>query len=154
MTDDLVNTTIDELTSELEKAEGPSRWLDGLIAVEIGFMVPHFDIDPSSAKFRYWDQCGGHWVPVNRAKYGADWRKCGCQTDDHFCEPFAYTRSIDAALTLVPENGSWTVSGWQGVDGKHHARARLDDHEDQLETRMVATPAIAICIAAMKARKQ
>jgi hypothetical protein len=66
-----------------------------------------------------------------------------------------YTTSIDAALTLVPE-------GWTGLDIISYQRrtrytvelSRLldDDVEEDLRTGRGPTIAIALCVAALRAR--
>jgi len=67
-------------------------------------------------------------------------------------DPLPYTASIDAALTLVPEGCGWEiynttcdqpkvwakVYGWPGCDEAARANA--------------TTPALALCIAALRAR--
>ena len=60
-----------------------------------------------------------------------------------------YTASIDAALTLVPEGFNWTVDGFPS--GPACASCYLADAGGQLHDG--ATPAIAICIASLKARQ-
>lgn len=64
----------------------------------------------------------------------------------------AYTASLDAAMTLVPEGSSeWNVEGWGSPSAVHDGR---------LSTAWVsgarrvyaATPALALCAAALKAR--
>ena len=62
----------------------------------------------------------------------------------------AYETSLDAALTLVPEGCAWMVrSGpWAKVwlpDSKRHPNDFYSE---------AATPALAICAAALKARSQ
>lgn len=61
-----------------------------------------------------------------------------------------YTASIDAALTLVPEGWSYTVA-WLHRNGRatvamFHAKL----NEQRAESH---TPAIALCIAALKAKE-
>jgi len=67
--------------------------------------------------------------------------------------PPHYTTSLDAALTLVPEGWGWSVD---------YANACMlstlggDGHVDYLHTtyaREAATPALALVIAALKARQ-
>ncbi|HYF35954.1 MAG TPA: hypothetical protein VD994_11730 [Prosthecobacter sp.] len=94
----------------------------------------------------------------------------GCNTDDGYrhlgAVPIArYTSSLDAAVTLVPEGWRWDVNTY----GKK-PRARIESadfdceiwHAGGKDTRDVLrgsehegkgkTPAIALCIAALKAR--
>lgn len=106
--------TLPDLIARLEKAEGPSRELDGLIADAMGIAV---------------DSEVGAFLP-------------------HF------TRSVDHALWLVP--------------AKHHVHMHFDlmdrdaKHlagvcplgENCGDYYSGATPALALCIAALKARQQ
>lgn len=57
----------------------------------------------------------------------------------------AYTASIDAAMTLVPpDTGIWGVAK---LGDQYTAHAGNPDHEG-------ATPALALCIAALRARME
>ncbi len=66
----------------------------------------------------------------------------------------AYTTSLDDAVTLVPENWSWSV----GTDFDMPGRAILtwggvtSDDRPQRITITAETPALALCIAALEAR--
>ena len=57
-----------------------------------------------------------------------------------------YTTSLDAALTLVPEGMAWTI-----LSGALHA-ACVGDASTGNPVTKAATPALALCIAALKAR--
>lgn len=63
-------------------------------------------------------------------------------TRDHYLFAWAprYTASIDAAMTLMPANHWWMVMGTAAKCGAYAAYG--------------ATPAIALCAAALKARKE
>lgn len=71
---------------------------------------------------------------------------------------FEYTKSIDDALTLVPEGWAWFV---ERIDGFSNGDARLwlpaqktrGYIKENFDARNAANPAIAICIAALKARQ-
>jgi hypothetical protein len=80
-----------------------------------------------------------------------------------------YTRSLDAALTLVPEG--WRVfelSEWNGIEPcgwscvlrkknlvtPHEVSAGMPRSNDDRQTKQIASPALALCIAALKARAQ
>lgn len=66
----------------------------------------------------------------------------------------AYTASLDAAMSLVPEGYSWRVSAAQlGAVGTviHPECEDLDDPYTSF-TAGGATPAIALCAAALKSR--
>lgn len=58
-----------------------------------------------------------------------------------------YTTSLDAALTLVPEGCQWGLEVW-GENGGNAAWV-MPPHGHP--SRYAATPALAICIAALKA---
>lgn len=59
-----------------------------------------------------------------------------------------FVRSIDAALTLVPEGWEWTVSAYD--DGSISTCAPSGT-VSLVETSEGATPALALCAAALKA---
>jgi hypothetical protein len=66
--------------------------------------------------------------------------------------PLSYTASIDDAMTLVPE-------GWHAVINARPDWPTVELHEFPLPCRIVPllharTPALALCIAALKARSQ
>lgn len=64
--------------------------------------------------------------------------------------PRAYTASLDAALTLVPEGHKWVLHS----DGCAGVKLCDMGDDDDLPTGedWAATPALALCIAALKAR--
>jgi hypothetical protein len=86
----------------------------------------------------------------------------GCE-DLGFTEaPPGYMRSIDAALTLVPHGWFWRVGltslyqAWAGVNKTHpdhgeEGRNEFFFHREHGQ-RPDTTPAIALCIVALKAR--
>jgi len=59
----------------------------------------------------------------------------------------AFTASIDAALALVPEGKDWTVRSCAVM-------AEVDIGEDEWISVNAATPALALCIAALRVRIQ
>lgn len=65
------------------------------------------------------------------------------------CRPLPdFTSSLDAALTLVPEGWIWSVSSSGCV-----WVMPSDDVEGQIVVSGIADPIIALCIAALKARR-
>ena len=76
------------------------------------------------------------------------WKSDGCRV----APVPRYTSSLDAALTLVPEGEAWLV-GW---DDENHANVFVLPSPTSRPTgyhaQGAATPAIALCIAALKAR--
>lgn len=123
--------TLTELIAALEAADGPSRELDAQIALAHG-----------------WDV-----VPI-REKGGHTW--------DRWYRPYMgkrypvrlpnYTSSIDAALTLVPEGYGLVID----VAGEY-ASASIYELRSTRAGPFVKparrTPALALCIAALKARE-
>jgi hypothetical protein len=67
----------------------------------------------------------------------------------------AYTASIDAALTLVPNNACWEIHGdYKGGD-QHSAIVWQETAPSYWTIKTesdAASPAIALCIAALRAR--
>lgn len=126
--------TREELIAALEKAEGPSQILNDAILQHI----------------EGWENLGGGWLRWN------DGRR---ERFDYTFPPPLYTSSIDAALTLAPDgwallrinlyhspqNPGW---GW-GV----HLCNTLHPQMGQIVGESRASMAIAICIAALKARE-
>jgi hypothetical protein len=69
----------------------------------------------------------------------------------------AYTASIDAAMTLVPEG--WTYVSIEfcarGMPGQHcrvSIERLITEHDDEREYGYAATPALALCAAALRAQ--
>jgi len=112
-----------DLIEQLERASVPDRELDAQIQKAVGVTtIPLYRLGPP---------LNGHPEWVGGPSSNARWL------------PF-YTHSIDAALTLVPEGKTWDLCfddyliacvGRGTNTGKHNT-----------------SPAIAICIAALKAR--
>ena len=123
------------LIARLEAATGPSRELDCEIAEQAGWAEVGY-----RPKFV---------SPIGFPPHGKSVR----------CVP-RYTASLDAALTLVPED--WKMQGqiaWPGYDdGKFINDVRVELHHvvssggGPMVTALAKTIAIAICLAALKAR--
>jgi hypothetical protein len=70
-----------------------------------------------------------------------------------------YTTSLDAAVTLVPEGWFWRVgrtsifAGWAFVHNTHHDHGEPDRNEFGWRKVAGTTPTLALCIAALKARR-
>lgn len=132
-----------ELAERVEKVSGPDRDVEEDIARALGWSpVPN----PTHA-----GGLVGRWYDSNGKMSGME-------------GPPLFTRSLDAAMTLVPEGCLATVRHlWGGsercgyaivhtycddaeeCDGKLH----LDDY-----VSLAATPALALCAAALRARAQ
>lgn len=153
---------MDELIARLEKATGPDRELDALLGAAcavvddfdpLWFTVPALYVGDERGTIRIY--AGKVDPSVRHHKYSRKAR--------------LFTASIDAALTLVPEG--WSM--WFGINGNKGATASVcsnwnDDHaptfqsydrrpreRGQLppEETFCANAAIALCIAALKARQ-
>lgn len=125
-----------DLVARLEKATGPDRDIDELIAEAVGYKV----CSETQAYGRSWNSPSGYFI-------GAAPK---------------FTDSLDAAVTLIPEGWAWSVhvGGCYATGRLLKPRAEL---AEAVETQFgpavgirsqieAATPAIAICIAALKAR--
>lgn len=116
---------MNDFIERLGKAAGPDRELDALIHFAV---TPELHLDAVCRKDG-WIVGGNHWQPTKAPEY---------------------TRSIDAALTLVPEGRWWVLNS--GVQtGTAHAKVSAgktwETHEGD-----GFTPAIALYIAALRAR--
>lgn len=116
---------MEELIKRLEAATGPDRELD--IAIDRA-LFPESYARPSDP------------TPVDLPE---DFGKDAMSMMMHPAP--AYTASIDAALTLVPEGARWDVQ---------RDRTAAFASIDGVTTGRCATPAIALCIAALRARAE
>lgn len=64
----------------------------------------------------------------------------------------AYTASIDAAMTLVPEGYVWSINTFAEPSRASAYLVRHDNCYVRTNEQFCATPAIALCIAALKAK--
>lgn len=121
-----------DLIQRLQEAAEGSRELD----LEIGEAVAVVRFNPATGRYRT-DRLNKETLVHNAPRY---------------------TTSIDAALTLVPEHFRWSVNARQNavdrVDGYlAHVWFGTTPSYESTET-WAATPALALCIAALKARTQ
>lgn len=128
---------IEELIARLEKATGPDRELDAEIASAVGWCP----------RDGYTRQSDNSWRSPSGDISGVTWAP-------------QYTASIDAARTLVPENFSFELTQ-SAVEPPAMARARLWDWRrgplavdpgNEWKSEGNRPLAIALCIAALKAR--
>ena len=131
------------LLANLEAATGPSRELDAAIAVAIFRAAPGMDLRAEAAG----EDCeaGTYWL------VGPSWRSLTTSQ--------RYSESLDAAMALVPPGYGCSVSTpWRD---KAKARACVADNARgyfDAEAEMhygghdAETPALALCIAALRAR--
>lgn len=133
--------TLDDMLDRLFHAEEGSAELDCLIASQFhiappdapGWLVKNFSRYAPS-------KLPGHVAAMNLdGQEGVNWK------------PLAFTRSIDAAVTLVPAGFQWEctfsrhVPHSANVCSSREAHGGWDGHSDHSRP-------IAICIAALKAR--
>jgi len=129
-------SALSDIIARLEKATGPDRDVDAHIALATGWLVLGTNIGPE-------------WCDPNNRPAGLP----------------AYTASLDAALRLVPEGWGGSVDVYPesyrrpDADGKRlkwgGAASISPDFGDiaRLITACAKTPALALCIAALKARE-
>lgn len=140
------------LIERLEKATGPDRELDA----EIFWLVSS---TKSNTDAQAWETFRKHGAAAAYDEaFGAQWRNREANP------PWRYTELLDRALMLVPEGWQWQVSN--RAPAPKTGRAYI--HTDELihigmggmtpnpkyrgaETT-AATPALALCITALKAR--
>lgn len=138
------------MIEKLERADGPDRGLDRAIAKMIGW----HRVEPRFTRSKH-----GAWISpddwIGENSNGSPILD-GLRRTTMYREVPSYTASIDTAMTLVPEGLMWSVQTDFGLPG----RARLWGSvlPSQAAARSWntdgATPAIALCIAALRARSQ
>ena len=127
--------TTAELIEKLERADGPSRELDEAIYELMGGC--------NHKRTKYY---------AVQSDTGVTCLDCGKDTYGAKYAP-SYTASIDAAMTLVPEGFRWAL-GCNGIDSGHPVgTASVFSPEGAMFKGSGATPAIALCIAALKAKE-
>lgn len=128
--------TIAEIIARLEKAEGPDGEIDAMI---------WFTVNRGAASRCYWSASTGMPKPIDLPF------PPGLGRHAVIAKSPRYTSSIDAALMLVPK--SWRLQDiWQSDDGESwYAGVRIPGNEVGSDDGC-CSPAIALCIAALKAR--
>lgn len=132
--------TLPELIAELERAEEGSRELSDKVLLAAGWQR----LTKGAAK-----QPGdtGWRMPDGAPLYS---------THPHLFGAPDPTRSLDAALTLVPEGWIWRCDGGSGsgfaVIGKPTAKGNFGLPHKYCAGAM--TPALALCIASLRAREE
>lgn len=137
-----------DIIKQLEDATEGSRELDIAVHIDAGLCDPSAKYNSLNDNFD-WIEYHPE-VPGGASELGVD-------------ELPHYTTSIDAALTLVPSNLSCVLSVKFNFGKRHKAEADLlvwtHDDPEGLPARFqppwikAATPALAICVAATKARQ-
>lgn len=126
---------IAELIAELEKAPRPSRELD------VGIAVAVRAIHESAGPY-----CG---ASISGGEVILEYRGITHRGIYDLGQIPHYTSSVDSALTLVPEG--WWVHRAEERTG-HWEWTLTDSEEHALGD--AATPALALCIAALRARTE
>lgn len=108
------------LIERLQSATASDRELDLRVAQALGVKITEYEIISEGQTWKAYDDA---------------WPR--------------YTSSIDAALTLVPKDCSWSL------DGDNYAIVMPSTGNEDYDSgeNHIATPAIALCIAALKAHQ-
>ena len=123
-----------DLADKIEAAGGASRELDAYIAVVMGAW-------PNTLEAEHSVTDEDEWSIVEREPDG--------HKVDRFAPPH-YTASLDAAMTLVPEGESYALMTIKDV-----VHVGIGDTEGKADFYAVAaTPALALCAAALRAHKE
>jgi hypothetical protein len=132
-----------ELIERLEKARGPDRHLDAAIALHVGAPKAFFE----SVGVSFDDGTVDGPDCFDDAIWGGG---------GHSYEALRYTASIDAALTLVPAGWGFKADCGLGYGNSftvgHVGQNKLYDQPEGFGAGN--TPAIALCIAALRAREE
>lgn len=128
-----------ELAERVEQASGPERDLDAEIALAITGNTAQL----SEGGNMIW--CGG-WHSVLADLPAVPW-------SGRWVQVARYTASLDAALTLVPDTHCWAL--FVGRLATQAAYWRRAEDESAATTWVVAaTPSLALCAAALRARAE
>lgn len=140
--------TLLQLADRCERATGPDRELDALIWCALnGFTEITYPTDAPSARIEA-KNASGEWRLIGWVDPGKTQRNFSPYGgNDAYPD---YTASIDAAMTLVPE-GMEVSLGNEPIEWWAHVGPRDDPNSD--ETAYTgSTPALALCVAALRAR--
>ena len=127
------------IIDKLERADGPDRAMDFLIAIETDWRWPE------------WEE-GEPTIKRLAEKHGLAWALSNDRRQSIWCGIPKFSGSIDAAMTLLPVNAEWTLS----VVAYEPCLVTIssgDDRKDAIHA-LAKTPALALCIAALRARSQ
>lgn len=88
------------------------------------------------------------------AAFGFTWRGMDYWSRDNtmWKKKVHFTSSIDAAIDLVPADHAWTVSTHGTGPFKYWASVCVPDEDAGSSTATAATPALALCAAALRSR--
>lgn len=120
---------IEKLIEKIEKAAGPSRFLDALIAIHVCpdlYAPDDYDLDKGYVVYLR----GGKPIKKDLAP--------------------AFTESLDTAMTLVPDDCEWHVGS---VKLLGTFWAELVSAAEKYIGKGAKTPALALCSAALKSTR-
>ncbi|HEX5508796.1 MAG TPA: hypothetical protein VFX37_09855 [Pseudolabrys sp.] len=134
---------LDAVIAALENATVPDRLLDGKIACAVFETIGTDDDLIYRSPIRSYDDCapGTYWHVQRSGR--------SLQTAPK------YTESLDAAVSLVPPHHLWQLkAGFQAQAIVWMIEVDYDDgHEPPTGYALPETPAIALCIAALRSRR-
>lgn len=120
-------TDLNELADRCERATGPDPALDEAIQAAItGAEIEWQDYKQANAYHR-----DGRWINIGSI--------------------LAYTASLDAAMTLVPDGQDWYVTAIRPLKGTFAGAVYRGIHP-KIDYAEAATPALALTAAALRAR--
>lgn len=133
-------TDLMELASRVDAGEGPDRELDADIQDAVRLGGYKADRDGCSGRL-----CGTMTRMASNGD-GVEWKPLP-----------AFSASLDAAMTLIPENWpeiniSTDAGGKWRADLGRETENGVYENEIQVATAFAATPALALCCAALRAR--
>jgi hypothetical protein len=95
-------------------------------------------------------------LPLDRreGRFDDGWRTMWADREDKYCEPLKrYTTSLDSAMTLLPEGWEPTITARIGRRSEVYMES--PDRTKRRDTgSFAATPALALCAAALRAKEQ
>lgn len=144
----MTHTIIDKL----ERADGPDRAMDFLIAIETDWRWPE------------WEE-GEPTIKRLAEKHGLAWALSNDRSQSIWCGIPKFSGSIDAAMMLVPDGRKWSLQPGAKTSFKpFNERTSVKTDSERMEWFWVAsvfghrgeskTPAIALAAAALRARSQ
>jgi hypothetical protein len=129
------------LAERVEQASGPDRALDAVILMTAA---------PPAGAERL-----GHWMPLGTGQVYA-WTTPpphASGTGGVWADAPRYTASLDAATTLMPDAHCWSILvGRLAIQAGYWRRA--EDESAATAWVVAATPALALCAAALRARAE
>lgn len=132
-----------DLIEKLEAATEGSRELDAEIGAQLGGGVASHNCSDNTRR----TYGAGAWF--------TDADNMRAVLIEHTHHAPHYTTSLDAALTLVPEGYAWSLDFDPKLPGKpgRPYYADVTDFSTHAAKAWSTTPALALCIAALKARE-